>query len=52
MNKEHIAEAIKELMDAYNAARTEWRAKLGDDFDEAAFHAWFTEQVMREKRAY
>jgi hypothetical protein len=42
-------EAIAELMNQYNAARAAWVAKLGDLFDEADFHAWFTRQVTGKK---
>jgi hypothetical protein len=44
-------EAIAELMNQYNTARAEWIAKLGDLFDEAEFHAWFTQQVTEKKYA-
>lgn len=43
-------EAIAELMEQYNKARSEWVAKLGDQFDEGQFHAWFTKQVTRAKQ--
>jgi hypothetical protein len=40
------AATIKEMMDRYNEAKAMWISKLGSKFDEAAFHAWFTEQVI------
>ena len=40
-------EAIKELMAAYIKAKAEWLARLGTEFDEGEFHAWFTAQVRR-----
>jgi hypothetical protein len=40
------AETIKELMDRYNEAKAMWIATLGDKFNEAVFHAWFTKQVI------
>ena len=42
---ETITAAFAELVSKYTAAREEWIAKLGADFDEAQFHAWFTLQV-------
>ena len=46
MSNAPAAEALKELMDAYNKARSEWLSRLGPAFDEGAFHAWFTKQVI------
>ena len=38
-------EAFAELMTKYNESRAAAIARLGDQFDEKAFHAWFTKQV-------
>lgn len=47
MNDKLAAEVIRELMEAYDKARAEWIDRLGTDFDEGEFHAWFTAQVRR-----
>lgn len=39
------AAVLAELLEKYNTARNEWAAKLGDEFNEVEFHAWFTAQV-------
>ena len=36
---------LAELLEKYNTARDEWIVKRGDAFNEADFHAWFTDQV-------
>jgi len=46
MNNAEIVESIKELMAAYIKAKAEWLARLGPAFNEEAFHAWFTKQVI------
>ena len=45
MDKHAAAAAIAELMANYNEARSRAVAALGNRFEEAQFHAWFTAQV-------
>lgn len=37
--------ALAELMRVYEDSRARWVEIFGEQFDEAAFHAWFTRQV-------
>ena len=40
------AEAIREAMEKYNEYRAKWEAVNGkSEASEAAFHAWFTNQL-------
>lgn len=41
------AETVREIMARYNEAKARAIANLGEKFDEAEFHAWFTQQVAK-----
>jgi len=43
------AAAIAELMARYNEARKKWLAHYGAAFNEAEFHAWFTDQATNPR---
>jgi hypothetical protein len=47
-------EALRELMNRYNEARARWIKEKGENFDEAEFHAWFSEQATggRDERVF
>lgn len=40
----NTAEALKELMEKFDAARVAWVARFGNDH---GFNEWFTQQVKR-----
>ena len=40
------AHAPRCVYTAYIKAKAEWLARLGPAFNEEAFHAWFTKQVI------